>query len=706
MINVQIGGGLQPTNAPVENLGKDLANLFGAVSKGVETYNTIGETAAKLQYQTDALEYNKYVSDIKSSLAFATRPEEYIEANRAIETLSAEFVAKSDKFSGHEFAYDYYRNSALQSSSSVVRDFDSITANGVEKTMIANNNNNIDTVLSVSGKNIVPAQVDAATAVENAILGNSFLGQSKLATGHIQAVNKDVIGMTDEYIGSQIANGNPQSGFVVDQDKKTAFLNSLFGKNELVKYSKDKDGTITVSSSAFNSPEVLEKYAKQIDAFDSTIARLNSGVHSSGDGAFKVLQGTTKPIAIGGSISSIEDSIRTTNVALKNYNETKTSQTPVQNATIAVSLSENMNTTRKLETMLEAYKVGGDLSTLKYVETQAKWNPLTEDTDIEDSVNIQSISLEDANKFRDARIVEIVDLFKRGKAVPPQAIEFTVRNHGIDTVVNGFKNSLIAGIPMLNNISDIKAFKSNIDVISSRLGIASPIVQQLSAEINANISTAEAHPANKDVQRDSISKINREISSIGKTLAQLTTATSEFKTNVVKSLSGDNGIFVWDRKTLPATVDSAFAILYDKFHMTPTQDAVVEYVRENGVNINNSFISYLQDDMTVLNPSYKTYKNVGKKRELVDAKLTNSQFVSTIDYILSTPEYKNLKDIKISNSPSADGAITIFAGGSPHPVGVFDGANLQHIYSKNYKKMKNKKPKIMDTKNQPYFMGL
>jgi hypothetical protein len=114
MINVQIGGGLQPTNAPVENLGKDLANLFGAVSKGVETYNEIGATAAKLEfsemYRNTLAKHDALKQESMKLRDDDVEGHEWI-ANKATQ-LQEEFPKKLSMFSDHKAAYDVFADAS------------------------------------------------------------------------------------------------------------------------------------------------------------------------------------------------------------------------------------------------------------------------------------------------------------------------------------------------------------------------------------------------------------------------------------------------------------------------------------------------------------------------------------------------------------------------------------------------------------------
>jgi len=126
------------------------------------------------------------------------------------------------------------------------------------------------------------------------------------------------------------------------------------------------------------------------------------------------------------------------------------------------------------------------------------------------------------------------------------------------------------------------------------------------------------------------------------------------------------------------------------------RSAIKKYIRDNGVNVNRSMFSWIQDDTTIINPPYKKSIEVkgtdGKvTSKIVDAKLTEDQLLGAIDYIVSDPMYKELDNIIISNSPGYSGAITIYSGDDPTPLSVFDGANLARIY--------NNKKKIIDRKN-------
>jgi hypothetical protein len=117
MINVQIGGGLQPTNAPVENLGKDLANLFGAVSKGVETYNTIGETAAKLDFRDISYRNASAINDIEKRMT-ELAPDDakgYESLMGEMESLKDNYSTGLAKYSGHQAAYDAFIDSSASS---------------------------------------------------------------------------------------------------------------------------------------------------------------------------------------------------------------------------------------------------------------------------------------------------------------------------------------------------------------------------------------------------------------------------------------------------------------------------------------------------------------------------------------------------------------------------------------------------------------
>ena len=141
MINVQIGGGLQPTSAPVENLGKDLAGLFGAVAGGVDKYNTIGETAAKLEYSKRANDASDRITEQRVLLNKHEASNDtagILEVQKNIHSITQELHNKSNDFIDHKAAYDAYSDLSLDFASKVRASYDPV----IEATYIKANKAN------------------------------------------------------------------------------------------------------------------------------------------------------------------------------------------------------------------------------------------------------------------------------------------------------------------------------------------------------------------------------------------------------------------------------------------------------------------------------------------------------------------------------------------------------------------------------------
>ena len=114
---LQVGiGGVEPRQA--SGLAQDIGNLFGSVAKGVETYNTIGETAAKLE-ATDL--HHQIVSDIQAlKMKELDLAPDDVDSRRQIADEIVGFQGRlSEKLyelSDHKAAYDAFSSSSADTS--------------------------------------------------------------------------------------------------------------------------------------------------------------------------------------------------------------------------------------------------------------------------------------------------------------------------------------------------------------------------------------------------------------------------------------------------------------------------------------------------------------------------------------------------------------------------------------------------------------
>lgn len=112
LYNLGVGGVPQHR---VKNLGDDLMGLFGAVGKGVQTYDTIGETAANLEFKEKSQQVAEQIRLLnEASVGQDNNPEFWDGYNNHVESITAELVAEGDKFKNHKAAYNEYNNAAIE----------------------------------------------------------------------------------------------------------------------------------------------------------------------------------------------------------------------------------------------------------------------------------------------------------------------------------------------------------------------------------------------------------------------------------------------------------------------------------------------------------------------------------------------------------------------------------------------------------------
>lgn len=266
MINVQIGGGLQPTNTPVENLGKDLMGLFGAVDTGVKTYNAIGEATAKLKASEDISKYREQVTTLKSSLAYADKnPDLYIEVNKRIQELGAELVSKSDELKNHEAAYDVYKEATSTAHADVMATIEPLTHAGFVKEGLARKVE--DTSARQNKAGLFPNSNDLEVSKLTGIPYGQDLTQAEndVAKPHLNAIDTELDAQNPSVIGSKILTNG-----LVDRAKLAEYMNTLSGS--LVKYVTDENGHVSLDTK-IESNSIKEEYMKRFDSLVSKFTK-------------------------------------------------------------------------------------------------------------------------------------------------------------------------------------------------------------------------------------------------------------------------------------------------------------------------------------------------------------------------------------------------------------------------------------------------
>ena len=105
----------------VDGLAGDIANLFGAVGKGIQTYDTIGENAAMLEYRSLSTEVSTNMKRLQE--ASANLADDDLEGHQTVYTQMemerTKFADKLSTFKGHKAAYDAFANSSASGYASV-----------------------------------------------------------------------------------------------------------------------------------------------------------------------------------------------------------------------------------------------------------------------------------------------------------------------------------------------------------------------------------------------------------------------------------------------------------------------------------------------------------------------------------------------------------------------------------------------------------
>ena len=108
---VQVGG-IEPQR--VANLSEGLAGLLGATAKGVEAYNTIGETAAKLDFRDISHNTATAMTGVERRMSELAPDdvEGYETLMGEVESLKSNYTTNLSKYSGHKAAFDVFSDSA------------------------------------------------------------------------------------------------------------------------------------------------------------------------------------------------------------------------------------------------------------------------------------------------------------------------------------------------------------------------------------------------------------------------------------------------------------------------------------------------------------------------------------------------------------------------------------------------------------------
>ena len=268
---VQVGG-IDPQR--VTNLSEGLNGLLGAASKGLETYNTIGETAAKLAFRDKSLEVQDAITGMKSALyADPNNTELWKQTNSAIDSLTSEMVADREQFVNHKDAYDTYNALATEQGVNIRAAITPMISSGLYSATVHNTKLGTQLAASTLGAGATSANIQTEVDINTAI-GTGLDVPKEFLVQNLGAFESDF-------------NSNP--AFLVKSfyvDKATGTINQRNGDTALINayYSAfakvNKDGVLDATNS-YVTEEHLQDISRSIAKVHALFKTPEGTKHSS-----------------------------------------------------------------------------------------------------------------------------------------------------------------------------------------------------------------------------------------------------------------------------------------------------------------------------------------------------------------------------------------------------------------------------------------
>jgi len=245
MINVQIGGsGLSPKEEALRNDFAGLFDLAKSVSEGVKTYNDIGETAAKLEFQSATVKASDRITELNTMIeSNQDNPSAIRQYQNEIENVTRDIVTNGSKFSDHKAAFDTYNNASLEFGASIRSKYtplaESMYITADDKLV----KNEVQNQITKFGSNITKDNID------NMVLNMSTRAKDKLSVKDY--VEKSVYGnLLEEGITSingvlpeDIQQMVTNTDGSYNEDGAMGFFNAHVGSNVMYSY-KDEQGNV------------------------------------------------------------------------------------------------------------------------------------------------------------------------------------------------------------------------------------------------------------------------------------------------------------------------------------------------------------------------------------------------------------------------------------------------------------------------------
>jgi len=236
----------------VKDLGSDLMGLFGATDKALQTYNTIGANAAKLEYQQNSIDVTTRLGDIRTRLVDAKLrhdTEAIGNINNEVDAVTAELASNADKFKNHQAAYDAYSALANDFAATTRANYKPMVAEAYISSVRFNQEvtNSLERESqATTGLPITDSQtkykvdLDVANGVNPTKTANEdFITNNSMFNADI---TKNLKFMTNHYA---LLNTDKDTGNVsYNYDSERKMVEAVYGG----RYSVDKDGLVSTNS--------------------------------------------------------------------------------------------------------------------------------------------------------------------------------------------------------------------------------------------------------------------------------------------------------------------------------------------------------------------------------------------------------------------------------------------------------------------------
>ena len=283
----QVQIGTAPDHA-VKNLGADLMSLFGAVGKGAETYNTIGVTAAKLEFQTQMTSATDEITQQKILLNKFTETNDtagILSVQDNINAITGKVHAKSSDFKNHTDAYDEYANASADFGARVRSTYNPI----ISSTYIQANKNNItasnDKLLESSAQAGVPLSTKDRTSSMEINKANLFddiendKWKASVFSSNFHLINAE-ISKEPAYVVQQYG--------LSSKDKDGNAVYSLSGERDMIQklfgdlYTTDENG-IVISGKSNGEPDTkeMDTLAGMLGQFRAKVMKPSGSLYSA-----------------------------------------------------------------------------------------------------------------------------------------------------------------------------------------------------------------------------------------------------------------------------------------------------------------------------------------------------------------------------------------------------------------------------------------